>query len=47
VRDLDAKLVDVRKHAERHRPDDYAPRQRLGGELRRAGRDGILRQVTP
>ena len=39
---LDAKLVDVRKHAEYQRPDDYAPGQRLGRELRMAGKDGVL-----
>jgi len=40
--DLDAKLVDVRKHAEYQRPDDYAPGQRLGCELRVAAKDGVL-----
>jgi hypothetical protein len=40
--DLDAKLVDVRKHAEYQRPDDYAPGQRLGLDLRVAGKDGVL-----
>ena len=40
--DLEAKLVDVRRYAEYHRPDDYAPGQRLGRALRQAGRDGVL-----
>ncbi|MGC1817620.1 MAG: RES family NAD+ phosphorylase [Casimicrobiaceae bacterium] len=40
--DLDAKLVDVRKHREFHRPDDYAPGQQLGRALREAGADGVL-----
>jgi len=39
---LDAKLVDVRKLPEYHRPDDYAPGQRLGRTLREGGKDGIL-----
>jgi hypothetical protein len=39
---LDAKLVDVRKHAEYQRSDDYAPGQRLGCELRVAAKDGVL-----
>jgi hypothetical protein len=39
---LDAKLVDVRKLPEYHRPDDYAPGQRLGRILREGGKDGIL-----
>lgn len=40
--DLDARLTDVRKHPEYHDPDDYAVSQRLGSELRAAGRDGVL-----
>ena len=40
--DIDARLVDVRKTAECHRPDDYAPSQSVGVALRGAGRDGIL-----
>lgn len=39
---LDAKLVDVRKHAEYQQPDDYSPGQRLGRDLHLAGRDGVL-----
>src|SRR5512143_999833 len=39
---LDAKLVDVRKLPECHRPDDYAPGQRLGRAVRESGKDGIL-----
>lgn len=39
---LDAKLVDVRKRAKYHLPDDYAPGQRLGRTLREAGKDGVL-----
>ena len=35
--DLDAKLVDVRKQAAYHDPDDYLPGQRLGRTLRRGG----------
>jgi hypothetical protein len=42
VSDLDAKLVDVRRHAEFHDPDDYRPGQRLGRELRAGGKDGVL-----
>ena len=40
--DLDAKLTDVRKLPEFHRPDDYAPGQQLGRALREAGADGVL-----
>lgn len=40
--DLDARLVDVRKRPEYHRPDDYAPGQALGREIRAAGGDGVL-----
>jgi|SRR5450432_1478373 hypothetical protein len=40
--DLDARLVDVRKVAECHRPDDYAPSQQLGIALRAEARDGIV-----
>ena len=40
--DLDARLVDVRRHPEYHRPDDYAPSQALGSELRAGGADGVL-----
>jgi hypothetical protein len=40
--DLDARLIDVRKLAECHRPDDYAPSQNVGVAQRREGRDGIL-----
>jgi hypothetical protein len=40
--DLDARLVDVRKVLECHRPDDYAPSQKLGVALRSQARDGIL-----
>ena len=40
--DLDARLVDVRKLAECHRPDDYAPSQKLGITLRAEARDGIV-----
>ncbi len=40
--DLDARLVDVRKLAECHRPDDYAPSQKLGIALRAQAKDGVL-----
>ncbi|MEO8739273.1 MAG: RES family NAD+ phosphorylase [Casimicrobiaceae bacterium] len=40
--DLDARLIDVRKVAECHRPDDYAPSQQLGIALRAEARDGIV-----
>lgn len=40
--DLDARLMDARKLAECHRPDDYAPSQRVGIAQRVEGRDGIL-----
>lgn len=40
--DLDARLIDVRKLAECHRPDDYAPSQKVGVAQRREGGDGIL-----
>ena len=40
--DLDARLVDVRKAAECHRPDDYAPSQQLGVAQRAEGRDGVV-----
>jgi hypothetical protein len=40
--DLDARLVDVRKHAQFHDADDYRPGQQLGRSLREAGRDGVL-----
>ncbi len=40
--DLDARLTDVRKLAECHRPDDYAPSQKVGVAQRREGREGIL-----
>ena len=40
--DLDARLVDVRKHAEVHDPADYGPGQRLGRTLRAERKDGIL-----
>jgi hypothetical protein len=40
--DLDARLVDVRRLAEYHRPDDYGPSRKLGGALRAEGRDGVL-----
>ncbi|MEP6943575.1 MAG: RES domain-containing protein, partial [Betaproteobacteria bacterium] len=40
--DLDARLADARKVASCHRPDDYAPSQRIGIAVRNAGRDGIL-----
>lgn len=40
--DLDARLVDVRRRAECHAPDDYAATQRLARDLRAAGRDGVL-----
>jgi len=40
--DVDARLTDVRKVPECHRPDDYAPSQKLGIELRTSGRDGVL-----
>ena len=39
---LDARLVDVRKVPKCHRPDDYAPSQKLGIALRAEARDGIL-----
>jgi hypothetical protein len=39
---LDAKLVDVRKLAECHLRDDYAPSQALGRTVREAAKDGIL-----
>ena len=40
--DVDARLADVRKVPECHRPDDCAPSQQAGVELRAAGRDGVL-----
>ena len=40
--DLDARLVDVRKDAAPHDPDDYAPGQKLGSACRAEARDGIL-----
>lgn len=40
--DLDARLTDVRKLPQYHRPDDYAPGQQLGRMLRDAGADGVL-----
>jgi hypothetical protein len=40
--DVDARLLDARKVAECHRPDDYAPSQKLGVASRAAGRDGVL-----
>jgi hypothetical protein len=40
--DVDARLVDVRKAAECHRPDDYAPSQKVGVALRATARDGVL-----
>ena len=40
--DLDARLVDVRRLAECHRPDDYGLSRKLGGALRAEGRDGVL-----
>jgi hypothetical protein len=40
--DLDARLVDVRRRPELHRPDDYKPSQALGGKLHAEHRDGIL-----
>lgn len=40
--DLDARLADVRKYAQFHRPDDYGPGQRLGRALREGGADGVL-----
>lgn len=39
---LDARLVDVRRHPEFHDPDDYAPSRRLGATLRADGADGVL-----
>jgi len=39
---LDALLVDARKLPDVHRPDDYAPSQRLGRAVREARRDGVL-----
>ena len=40
--DLDARLVDVRRLVEYHRPDDYGPSRKLGGALRAEGREGVL-----
>lgn len=40
--DLDARLVDVRRRPECHRPDDYEVPQTLGRDVRSAGRDGVL-----
>ena len=40
--DLDARLIDARKLAELHHPDDYRPPQRFGREMHAAGRDGVL-----
>ena len=40
--DLDARLVDVRRLVEYHRPDDYGPSRKVGGALRAEGRDGVL-----
>ena len=40
--DLDARLVDVRRLAECHHPDEYGPSRKLGGALRAEGRDGVL-----
>lgn len=40
--DLDARLIDVRRHPEFHLADDYRPGQRLGRELRASGKDGAL-----
>jgi hypothetical protein len=40
--DIDARLVDVRKHPDCHLPDDYGPSQQLALPLHREGRDGIL-----
>jgi RES domain len=40
--DLDARLIDVRKFPDCHRPDDYGPSQQLGTALRVRGRDGVL-----
>jgi len=40
--DLDARLIDVRKLPECHRPDDYRPAQKLGLALRDQARDGVL-----
>jgi hypothetical protein len=40
--DLDARLTDVRKLADCHRPDDYGPSRKVGIAMRSAGRDGVL-----
>jgi hypothetical protein len=40
--DLDARLVDVRRRADCHRPDDYGPSQQLGAQARAAHKDGVL-----
>ena len=40
--DLDARLIDVRKHHDYHLPNDYAPGQMLGGAVRAERKDGIL-----
>ena len=40
--DIDARLMDVRKMAACHRPDDYMPSQKVGIALRAEGRDGVL-----
>src|SRR5436190_427975 len=46
--DLDARLVDVRRLAECHYPDEYGPSRKLGSLLREEGRDGVLyRSVRP
>jgi len=37
----------VRKHAEYQRPNDYTPGQRLGRDLRVAGKEGVLYRSVP
>ncbi len=40
--DLDARLVDVRRRAEMHDPDDYRESRQLGREARAGGKDGVV-----
>ncbi|MDQ6618965.1 MAG: RES family NAD+ phosphorylase [Pseudomonadota bacterium] len=40
--DLDARLVDLRRHPEYHDLGDYGESQSIGRELRASGKDGIL-----
>jgi len=40
--DVDARLVDVRRQAEYHDPDNYGPSQQFAVPLQREGKDGVL-----